>query len=63
MTKSQARTMAKNLTGCRMDTKDGTGVVNGVWTDQSGQGWIGVTIEGAGFNGSTLKTAIKVNAS
>lgn len=55
MSKSQTRKLAKKLTGT---ARDG-GIVNGVWTDQTGQVWIGITKKGAGFLGSTLKTAVK----
>lgn len=60
MTKTEARKLAKSLVGSKMGSPSGTGTVTRVWIDQFGTAWIGLTVEGAGFNGSTLKTAVKV---
>lgn len=57
--KTTARKLAKVLVGTTIQTpKDGAGVVTGVGVQQ-GEVWIFITIKGAGFNGSDLKTAIR----
>jgi hypothetical protein len=56
MTKNQA----KALIGTTYTTPaDGTGTVTDAYTNK-GQTFITVTIPGAGFNGSTLKCAVRV---
>lgn len=53
------KTAAKKLIGTALTTEAGTGTVTDAFTSR-GQTWITVSIEGGGFNGSLLKTAIAV---
>jgi len=59
MTKSAARKMASQIVGTETTVAAGTGTVTAVTVDAFKTAWIHITIPGAGFNGSTLKTAVK----
>jgi hypothetical protein len=60
--KTTARKLAQSLIGTAFTTpKDGTGTVTAV-TASKGVIWIHVTVKGAGFNGSDLKTAVRHTA-
>ncbi len=56
MTKTQA---AKRIGTVHTTANDGTGTVTDAFTSK-GQTFITVTIPGAGFNGSDLKSAVRV---
>lgn len=60
MTKSRIAKLTKSVRGTQVVTPAGVGTATGAGV-QDGQVWIFVTVEGAGFNGSTLKTAVLAN--
>jgi hypothetical protein len=60
--KTTARKLAAQIVGTEYATPaDGTGTVTGVSAAQ-GEVWIFITVKGAGFNGSDLKTAVRYTA-
>lgn len=62
MSRTATKKLAAQLIGTKFTTpKDGTGTVTDVWT-AGGVTWIGVTVQGGGFNGGVLKTAVRHSA-